>query len=185
MSTDPEDFFDDNAASKQARTPRQKIRVLGPHFGSKVRKLAGSSSRAGSKNRARGKQDSKKQQLAELLVAPVRHAADQIGLDVSVSGDRFWLLWALAWAVYGAKRPGRANKWLSDSYKQLLADCASVKEQKPALTEAAICKQLVSGPLKLERYAQFEPKTILRQLQEAKKRRSGDQKFIDDFVQAE
>jgi hypothetical protein len=175
---------EDPTASQKARTPRQRIKILGPKFGPAIRKLAGNASKR-SFSKSAGTNNTDKLRLAELISGPLVHAGEQLGLDAANPQDRFWLLGMLAWAIYGATPRGRKKEWLDETYGQLLADVEKVKEQKRDLTEALICKELIMGRLKMERYATKNAATLLRNLQQAKivrNRAVKQEEIIKDFM---
>jgi hypothetical protein len=116
--------------------------------------------------------------IAELISHAVISAAEDLGLDARDPKERFLLLCMLAWGLYGGRSRGRAKEWTDEKYLQLLTDVNEIQSKRPELIERAVCDLLIKGKWKHDRHAKTT-RTLLRQLQEAKRHRDRKVKIAD------
>jgi len=98
---------------------------------------------------------------------PIRTAFKEAGLNFRNEMDRLVVLVVLASAVYRGRGPGQPKRWSRRRLQRLRSDVARIQAKYPKEKELACCKRLKKESGK-RRY-DLNPRTLLRQLQTAKR----------------
>ena len=106
--------------------------------------------------------------LVRQLVSATWDTCEKFGLDADNEEHRSWMLYWLAFSVYGSK-PGRPKSWMTESYRKLLRDVETLRTMFPNATERELCRELCKGKNAKKRYTDVEPETLRRKLQDAKR----------------